>query len=350
MDHQHIRAYFLVIVTTLLGILAIYMFRPFLVTIGLAAVFAVIFTPVNRRLERFGLPRTLASFCTLILSVLGLVVLLTFFGVQLFREAHNVYVVLSYPGSIAHAQQALLSFGQKTNSTIPGASAAAASLAARLSEIAHQGASLGLGYAGAVVTWSAGFILQAIIFLMTFFYFLREGDQLKSTVERFSPLTKEETTLLFGRLVRTISSVMRGTILIALLQGVITTIGFSLFGVPNSVLWGTVGVIAALVPPLGVMVVFIPAALYLLFTAHIGSAIGLAIFGVVAICIVDYGLRPRILSSRTSIHPLLVLLSVLGGIAFFGPAGLFLGPLVISLLLGLLSIYAPAGQSEAKTT
>ena len=109
----------------------------------------------------------------------------------------------------------------------------------------------------------------------------------------------------------------------------------------NGILWGTVTVFAALIPSIGSGFVTVPGAIYLLATGHIGNGIGLAIWGLLFIGLVDNVLRPYLLAGRASIHPLLILLSVLGGLALFGPGGLFLGPLIISLLLGLLSIYAP---------
>lgn len=349
MDQTHLRAYFLAIVTTLLTVLTVYMLRPFLVTVGLAAVFAVIFMPVNRRFAR-RMPRGPAAFLTLLIALACFAIPLVFLGVQFFREAQGLYSFASQPGSIGHAQQALVSFGEKLDPTIPGARAYFTDLSTRLSGYVHQGAGLGFTYIGEVFSRTFSFILHLFVFLMTLYYLLKEGPRLKRGIERISPLSEAETGALFDRMVRTIGSVMRGTLLIALIQGFLTAVGFELFGIQNGVLWGAVAVFASLVPGIGVALVIVPAVLYLLFIGQAGNAIGLALFGLLVIGTIDNLLRPYLLGSRTSIHPLLVLLSVLGGIAFFGPAGIFLGPLVISLLLGLLSIYAPAQQSEVAGT
>lgn len=345
MDHAHIRAYFLAIVTTLLAILTLYILRPFLVTVGLAAVFAVIFTPVSRRLEH-RMPRGPAAFLTLLVAIACFALPLAFLGFQFFREAQSLYYLASEPNSIGHAQQTLVSFGDRLNPKVPGASAYFAGLSGRLTVYVHQAADIGLGYVGTIFSRTLSFILHLFVFLMTLYYLLKEGPRLKRGIERFSPLSATETAELFDRTVRTIGSIMRGTLLIALLQGVLTAIGFALFDIHNSVLWGAVAVFAALVPGIGVALVIAPAVLYLLAMGHAGSGIGLALFGILVIGTIDNLLRPYILGSRTSIHPLLVLLSVLGGIAFFGAAGIFLGPLVISLLLGLLFIYAPASRQD----
>jgi predicted PurR-regulated permease PerM len=347
MDHAHIRAYFLAIVTTLLTILTVYMLRPFLVTVGLAAVFAVILTPLHRSLQRAKLPETLAALITLFIGVLCLALIASFVGVQLFKEAHSVYAALSQPGSIGQAQTTISKFGYSLNPTFPGAGSYFESIAANLSVYAQEALGWSFGQVGSVLSTTLGFLLQFFTFVMTLYYLLREGPRLKIATERYSPLTKDETATLISRLILTISSVVRGTLFVSVILGVFTTIGFFIFGIPNSTLWGTVAVIASLIPSIGAGLVFLPGILYLAYIGHMGAAIGLAIYGGIGVSFIDYGLRPYLMGSTSQIHPLLILLSVVGGLLFFGPAGLFLGPLVVSLLLGLLSIYNPSSRSEA---
>lgn len=342
MDNAHIRAYFLAIVTTLLTILAVYMLRPFLVTIGLAAVFAVIFTPLHGKLKQLRFPDSLAALCTLLIGIVVVAVPLVFLCIQLFQEVESVYFSVSQPGTVTHAQGALVAFGDSLNGRIPGASEYFTSVASNLGDYARRGLSWTLGYAGAFFTGTLTFILHLFVFLMTLYYLLKEGPRLTRAIERFSPLTKAETDALVARLTYTIASVVRGSLFVALIQGALTAVGFLVFGIPNALLWGTLAVVASLIPSVGTGFVFIPAVIYLFFTGHSGNGIGLAVYGIFFVGLVDNFLRPYLMGGKASIHPLLILLSVLGGLAFFGPGGLFLGPLVISLLLGLLSLYAPA--------
>ncbi|MDB4992530.1 MAG: hypothetical protein JWL75_775 [Parcubacteria group bacterium] len=342
MDHAHIRAYFLAIVTTLLTVLVVVMLRPFLVTIGLAAVFAVILTPLHKALQRIKLPQTLAALLSVLIGIVVLGLILSFVGVQLFREAHSLYIVVSQPGSVEHTKNAITSFGTSLNPTFPGAAAYFASIAGNISVYAQQALGWSFGQVGSVVTTTLDFLLQLFAFIMTLYYLLREGPRLRRAVEQYSPLTIGETSALISRLILTISSVVRGTLFVSVILGVFTTLAFLIFGIPNSTLWGTVAVIASLIPSIGAGLVFVPGVIYLAYLGHTGAAIGLAIFGTLGVMGIDYLLRPYLMGGKSQIHPLLILLSVFGGLLFFGPAGLFLGPLVISLLLGLLSIYAPA--------
>jgi predicted PurR-regulated permease PerM len=339
MDNPHLRAYFLAILTTLLTVIAVYMLRPFLVTISLAAVFAVVFAPLHDRFKS-RLPEGFASFLTLIVGIVCVLIPTGFLGVQLFKEAQSVYTVVSEPGTVTQAQSALVSLGGYIDHTIPGAQEYFQSLSVNLGDYARKSLGWGLGHVGSIFSGTLAFLLQLFVFLMTLYYLLKEGGRMGEAIKKFSPLSPSETEELMDRLVRTINSVVRGTFVIALIQGAVTAVGFMIFGISNPVLWGTVAVFGALIPSVGTALVFIPAVLYLLFVGHTGSAIGLALFGLFGVGIIDNFLRPYLVGGKARIHPLLVLFAVLGGLALFGPGGLFLGPLVFSLLLGLLSIYA----------
>ena len=95
----------------------------------------------------------------------------------------------------------------------------------------------------------------------------------------------------------------------------------------------------ALIPGVGTGLVLFPAVVFLYLTGSIGAAIGLALWGMIAVGLIDNILLPKLLAHRARIHPLFVLVSVLGGIAMFGPSGFLLGPLALSLLYGLGDIY-----------
>jgi predicted PurR-regulated permease PerM len=110
--------------------------------------------------------------------------------------------------------------------------------------------------------------------------------------------------------------------------------------VPNPAFWGSVTVLAALIPTLGTTLVILPAAAYLYFASGLAPAAGLLIWGALAVGLIDNFLSPQLIRRGTRIHPFLVLLSVLGGISLAGPIGFLAGPLVLSILFALLDIYS----------
>ena len=122
----------------------------------------------------------------------------------------------------------------------------------------------------------------------------------------------------------------------------------SAFGVPNSVLLGLIAALASLIPGVGTMLVVLPAAGFLYVMGETTSALGLLVWGIVFVSSIDNFVRPRLVGNGLQMHPLIVLLSVLGGLSFFGPVGLLLGPLCISLLFAVLAIHVRATNTSRR--
>lgn len=110
---------------------------------------------------------------------------------------------------------------------------------------------------------------------------------------------------------------------------------------------GGFAAIAALIPALGTAVIFVPAVLYLVFVGHVPQAIGLIVWGATAVGLIDNVLMPKLVGRGVAVHPVLIIFSVFGGLAFFGPLGFFLGPLVMSMLLVLGHIYSTLVKTAA---
>lgn len=348
MNHAAIRPYFFAAFIVLVAVLTFLLLRPFLVTVALAAVFSVILHPLFGRLKRtLRLPPGGTALVTILISVVVLALPLSFIVTRLFIETQNLYETLSQPGSLAQLEAGIANAARTIDGWLPGSGLQLATLAQDLDAYARQASGWAFGQAANVFSGTLRFVLLTVIFLMTLYYLLKDGPKLRKTIVRLSPLAPAETTLLMERLSRTVTSVVRGNLTIALIQGVLVATGFTIFGIPSGVLWGTIAAFGALVPGIGTSIVVIPGILYLLFTGATGPAIGLAVWSAVIVGLVDNMLSPKLIGGRASIHPLLILLSVLGGIAFFGPEGVFLGPLAISLLIGLLSIYSPASDDTA---
>jgi len=151
---------------------------------------------------------------------------------------------------------------------------------------------------------------------------------------------------IFNKIAIAINSVVRGNLTIAVIQGILTAVGFTIFGVPNPFLWGSVAAISALVPSIGTALVLLPAILFLYFSGETFSALGLFLWGMMAVGLIDNFLGPKLVERGMRLHPFLILLSIFGGISFFGPLGFLLGPLVLSLLFALLEIYSAISKEH----
>jgi predicted PurR-regulated permease PerM len=320
---------------------------PFLKPLALAAVFAVVLRGVYTTISKWlgGWP-SVSALLTVLVSVFVILLPLSLVGTLVANEARSLYASLENAGgSRSVASQMLLDADTVLGNRIPGLSAAAQDASAHVDEYTKEALQWVTQNAGGIFSGLSRLLLAFFIFFIALYYLLRDGARARHLLMTLSPLDDTEDAWILGRLERAINSVIRGNLSIALLQGILTTIGFSLFGVPSAILWGTVAAVAALIPGVGTGLVLFPAIAFLFFIGATPQAIGLLIWGVLAVGLIDNFLGPKLVGRGMDLHPLLVLLSVLGGLSLFGPSGIFLGPLAVSLLVALLSIYADLSHS-----
>lgn len=187
------------------------------------------------------------------------------------------------------------------------------------------------------------FLLQLVvglsIMVITIYFFLVDGPQMIRTLMRLSPLDDRYEQKLLAEFDRTSRAVVLATILSALAQAVIATVGYYVVGLSSIALLFLLTLFMALIPFLGAAVVWLPCALWLaLAEERVGAAIGLAIFGAVVVSSADNVVKIFVLHGRSQLHPLLALLSVLGGVQVFGAIGILVGPMVVVFLQTMLEI------------
>ena len=209
-------------------------------------------------------------------------------------------------------------------------------LVERLQGALPEIAAWGVGKA-AVLTM--GFFQTAVmlaLMLLCLFYMHLSGDRLAERVRYVLPLPEGETASLMEVFRSTAVAILKGNFVIAAIQGALTGILFASVGIPSSVFFGVLTALCSLVPSVGSALVWFPAALFLLVSgAWIEGAIVL-LAGALVISMIDNFLRPVLVGRDTGMHDLMVLLTTLGGIAFFGPLGILFGPLVGAVFLALL--------------
>ncbi|MDP3965472.1 MAG: AI-2E family transporter [bacterium] len=333
---------FLLIVLAGALVLSFFVISPFLTPLVLAAVCAVVLQPLYRSLLlKTGNRKAVSAGATVAFSFVCILIPLTFLGTQIFQESTQLYNSLLQGDSTQNlVVNAIQSIGNKSENILPGTGDFFIRLSGNLDVYVKQGLVWLTGHLGSALSGISVLLLNLFIFFIALYYLLRDGPRLKQALIVLSPLEDKDDRVVFDRLELAVTSVIKGTLMIAGLQGVLTAIGFAIFGVPNSILWGTVTVVAALIPGIGTALVLVPGIIFLFVTGSAGPAIGLLAWGILAVGLIDNFLAPKLVGRSMQMHPLLVLLSVLGGIAFFGPVGIFLGPLCISLLQALVTIYS----------
>jgi predicted PurR-regulated permease PerM len=132
---------------------------------------------------------------------------------------------------------------------------------------------------------------------------------------------------------------LKGSLLIALIQGALTGLAFWISGVPGPAFWGTITVVSSLIPVVGAALVWAPMVLYLLVTGHAMAALWLFLWCAVGVAAIDNFLRPILVGRDTRMSDLLILLSTLGGLILFGAVGFIVGPIVAALFVTVWDLY-----------
>jgi predicted PurR-regulated permease PerM len=306
------------------------LFRPFLMVLILGASFACVLYPIHKWLTNRKLPHWVSALLTVILFTIVLCGPLLSIGVIVFNQTQDVYqeVVKDgnagvFVGKIENAVNKILPAGMSFNAD------------KKISDLVYFVSN------NIAKIFSATFsaFLSFLLMLLSIFYFLKDGAHFRRALVVLSPLPDQDDEKILTRLARAVNGVIKGYLLIALLQGILMWAGLLIFGVPNPALWGVVAAIASLIPTVGTSLVAVPAILFLLATGSTTSAIGLLIWALVVVGTVDNFLNPLVVSGKTNVPAFLILFSVLGGISLLGPIGILIGPLTVSLLYTLISIY-----------
>jgi predicted PurR-regulated permease PerM len=181
-------------------------------------------------------------------------------------------------------------------------------------------------------------LLKFTIVLFILFYFVRDKDEIVRYIRSILPFSPEIENKLFRATKDVTSSVIYGMLIIGTLQGIITGIGFIIFGVPNALLLALFAIIAGIIPILGPAIIWVPVMIYFLIAGDTFSAIGIAVFGLLS-HIPDYAVRPLFLSKRTNLNPAIAIIGIVGGIFFLGAIGVILGPLILSYLIIVMDLF-----------
>lgn len=340
MEPKILRSYFLLALIAISSVLALLIFHPFLIILALATIFALILQPLYR-ITLHGMKSSpgLAAFATILISIVCILLPLIFISTQIVDDAQNLYTSLSDGSGQTYLNTLLAYTNDIVARYVPSMALSGTELSVSIDQYMKDGLVWLIQNLGGAFGGISRFLFSFFIFLIALYYLLRDGTKLKKTIIEASPLSNTIDTIVFKRLELAVHSIIRGSLTIALIQGVLTSLGFMVFGIPNSILWGVVAAFSALIPGIGTSLVLAPGVLYLFIVGATVPAIGLLIWSIFAVGMIDNFLGPKLIGRDMQLHPLVVLLSIFGGLMFFGPSGIFLGPLCISLFLALISIH-----------
>lgn len=196
--------------------------------------------------------------------------------------------------------------------------------------------------ASAFTKGAAGFLLNAFVMFYAMFYFLKDGRKILETIFYYMPLSHEDEILMLERLASVTRATVKGTLLIALIQGTLAGLAFFVAGISGSLFWGALMVMMAVIPGFGTTIVWVPATVYLYLSGQHLSAVLLALWCVCVVGVIDNILRPRLVGQDAKMPDLMILIGTLGGIFYFGPLGFISGPIICGLFLTVWEIYGAA--------
>lgn len=315
-------------------VLAFFVAKPFINSLLIAMAFAVVLRPMfksYRRLMKGRFPGISALF-TILTATLIIIIPVVLLVSRIVIESQQAYAtfgsgVSTFSGWINQIEEPIKQY-------VPSFSFDIESIARPLIQLIAT-------HATDIFATTFSTLINALIIIIALYFLLRNGDEIKQWFTEYSPLPDESDALILHRIQATINSVFRGSLLIAFIQGIIATIGYTFFGLPNPTLWGLATAAAALIPGIGTAMIGIPAVIFLYTTGHTFSALGLLIWQVFVTGLIDNLLSPKILGmgKGVNIHPFLILIAILGGLSFFGGWGFMIGPLVLSFFLSLVDVY-----------
>jgi predicted PurR-regulated permease PerM len=332
METSKTEKYFLFGLLAIVLVLTLAILFPFLSVFILAASFSVVIQPMyswvkNHITKKNG---AIASLVTIVIFLLVLCVPLFFIGSTIFDQAQNAYRSVIANGDTSMLIQKI---DTSINNIIPEG------FTFNTYDKVTSFTSFLANNIGNLFSYTFNTILMIILTIFTMFYILKDGSKWKEKLIKILPLSEKNTKEILADLKTSINRIIRGSFLIAIIQGLLSWIGLWFFGIPNPALWGVIAGMASLIPNLGTSIVSIPAILFLFFIGMPLHALGLLLWSILLVGTIDNILSPYIISKNTDISPLFILFSILGGISLMGPIGILMGPLVLSLLYSLVSIY-----------
>lgn len=323
---------------------------PYLGSILWAVVAAIVFDPLHRRLIA-SMPRwpNLAALLTLLIIVAVVIVPAILIGMSLVDELLGLYgriqsKELDVGRILADAQNSwprgITRLLERIGLTdVDQASRRFSDGIANIVRTLATGA-LNLGQS------AFGFVVGIGIMLYLAFFLLRDGRDLADEIRRKLPLGDRHKTALFEKFTTVVRATIKGSIVVAILQGIIGGLIFWGLGIHAALLGGVLMGFFSLLPAIGTGLVWVPVAIFLLVTGSIWQGLVLVFCGFFVIGMVDNLLRPILVGKDTRMPDYIVLISTLGGISILGINGFILGPVVAALFMAAWENFGPAGPAE----
>ncbi|HRL30823.1 MAG TPA: AI-2E family transporter [Ottowia sp.] len=337
------RAVFLLLLA-LVTVAFFWIISPFFGAVFWAMVLALMFMPVHRRLcARLRGRDTLAALGTLLFCMVIVVVPMIFVVGAMVDEA------TSFTQRLRTGEFNPRTYFEQIQNALPGWSRDllgrfglfnAQDVVDKLTAAVVQGGQALTTRALAIGQNTLMLLVNLGIMLYLLFFFLRDGRDLAQTIRRAVPMQRQHTDFLLSKFATVVRATVKGTVVVALVQGLLGGVAFAFLGIHGAVLWGVVMSVLSLLPAIGAALVWAPVAIYLIATGSMIEGLGLAAWGVGVMGMVDNLLRPILVGKETKLPDYLVLLSTIGGLSIFGLNGFLIGPAIAALFVATWALFS----------
>jgi predicted PurR-regulated permease PerM len=337
---ERFRATFLLLLVVAISLLFFAMVRSFLMAVFLAAIFSGLLYGLYQRLVRWFKGReSLASIATILIFIFALRIPLSGFLGIVTTQALDVSQAV---GPWLQQQATRPDELDRLIQRLPFADAVAPYQGQITQKVAELAGNLGefvFARLAAATKGTVMFFFMLFVMLYAMFFFLKDGPAVLNRILYYMPLSPEAENRLVEKFVSVTRATIKGTLVIGVAQGALAGAAFALAGIKGAAFWATVMAVLSILPGIGIALVWVPAAIYLIVIGKTVAAIGLALWCGLVAGTVDNLLRPRLVGRDTEMPDLLILLATLGGLALFGAVGIVVGPIVAALFLTIWEIY-----------
>lgn len=335
-----VRKVVLVVLAVAITLLFLWMIRAFLIALFLAAILAGSVRPAYKRVLGWvrGRRAVAAGLTVTILSVLGIVPLLGF-GIVVAQQAVDLGRAA---GPWVREQMSTPSILDELSLRFPELESLRPYRQQITEKVGELGALLGtfaVDVATSAAQGAVQFFLLLFVTLYATFYFLTDGPRLLQKLLYYSPLPPEDENKMLGRFLSVARATVKGTLVIAVVQGLLGGLAFWVAGIAGAAFWATAMGVLSVIPGLGPTIVWVPAVVYLFAVQQTTTAVGLLLWCALVVGSIDNFLRPWLVGKDTKLPDLLVLVSTLGGLVLFGAVGFIIGPIVAALFVTVWDIY-----------
>lgn len=312
--------------------LAYLLIQPFLGMVIVAIVFAIIFSPVHRFFQK-KLSPGLSAFLTVFLSTILIIFPLLGVIPLLAKEAVTFGQHLDVNGiwNFLQGFKEIDLFGYKFPLNIDPS---------KLVDLSSMAGTYIASWSGTLVIMVSDSIGIFLMFIVLYYYFLKDGAVLFKGLQKVLPYTQKEQLILSRSFKQVAETVFMGNFLTALISGMMAYVAGLIFGLPSPLIWGLLAMILSFIPTAGAFLLYLFGAVVSFFLSGWWMSLGLMIYFILMeVLLRENFIKPKLLDDKLSFHPVFIFFALVGGVSVFGPLGLFYGPIILTFVASLYDFH-----------